>query len=549
MRVALGYANRAELAQSNLGFRITEAYLAARPGLRVERFSLSSHLPAASGAELRTEPSRLKLSAVDLILLSLSFEGDAPHLPGMLAAGGLPPLAADRGSGHPLVVAGGAAVMINPEPWAAFCDLFLVGEAEALLEGFFERWTELRGAGRGEQLLGLSRLPGALAPLLRRHRLWGAPGLGPGEEASLRRGDLAGAGPEAPAETAVETVKWTGAAGEVSAARLPAAAAFPEALLIELARGCPRRCRFCVATRIYAPLRQRPAALLAQSALAGSQPGETVGLLSLSAGDHPGLGALAAELCAAGRRVTVSSLPATFAREEAVRAILASGTRTLTLAPETGSDRLRALAGKPLRNEAILEGVELLGRCGVPQLRAYFMIGLPFEEQEDLRALAALLGAMRVRLPAATHLTATINAFTPKPRTPFQWAPMAPAAYLEQAARRIVRDSPRGVPVRIKSLREARLHAALARGDARWGERMAAAARESRPLGQLLRAEGVRLEEMTGAVDPGTPLPWGYLTSPEEAAELQGEWQRAREEATGGSTRASGEAGASGPRR
>ncbi|MBM3317367.1 MAG: radical SAM protein [Candidatus Eisenbacteria bacterium] len=563
MRVALGFANRAELALSNLGFRITEALLAARPGVRLERLFLPAGRAPLAGARIRTTPSGLKLPSLDLLLWSLSFEGDAPHLPALMAAGGLPALAEERDEGHPLVVAGGAAVMINPEPLAAFCDLFLVGEAEALLEAFLDRWQALRGERRAAAIAALAELPGAVAPLLRRHRVWalpeggdrgrggspdaaGAPrpagsgaagtGIGfslrGGDEVSLRRGPgRFDPWPEAAAGSAVETVKWTQAAGEVSRARLAADGAFPGALLLELGRGCPRRCRFCAATRIYAPLRRRPAGLVARVAREESLPGETVGLLSLSAGDHPGLGALTQELCAAGRRVSISSLPATFDDEAALRALLDSGTTTLTIAPETGSDRLRALAGKPMENEAILRGVERLGMAGLAQLRAYFMIGLPFEEEEDLRALTLLLARMRALLPASTRLSATVNAFSPKPRTPFQWAGMAPAHYLEDASRRLLKDAPRGVTVRVKSPREARRHALLARGDVRWGARLAAMAGEWRAVARVLRAEGLRAEALTGAADPGTPLPWGYLVSPREAILLREEWERARAEA------------------
>ena len=116
---------------------------------------------------LRTEPSGAKLASFDLILLSIAYEGDAPHVPALLAAGGLPPRSHERSASHPLVIAGGAAVMINPEPFALFIDLLMVGEAEVLLDPLLERWTALRGAGRAEMLASLARLPGAVAPLLR----------------------------------------------------------------------------------------------------------------------------------------------------------------------------------------------------------------------------------------------------------------------------------------------------------------------------------------------------------------------------------------------
>jgi radical SAM superfamily enzyme YgiQ (UPF0313 family) len=534
MRVALGFANRAELALSNLGYRITETLLAATPGLAVERVFLPhGGLPVPAGS-VRTQPSQLALTDVDLVLLSLSFEGDFAHVPALLAAGGLPASADQRLRGHPLVVAGGAAVMINPEPLSAFVDLFLVGESEALLAPFLERWRGELGAERTERIASLAQLPGALAPLMRRHRFWALDrgGLREGAAASVRGESSAfSSRPEGEADAHVETIKWVEAAAHTSCARLPAGGAFGESLLLELGRGCPRRCRFCVATRIYAPLRQRSGDGLRDAALQESAPGEAVGLLSLSAGDHPELPALARELCAQGRRVSVSSLPATFSRRDAVQALLASGTTTLTIAPETGSDRLRALAGKPLTNDAILRSVTALGEEGLPRLRTYFMIGLPFEREEDLRALLEFLGEMRRRLPPATRLSATVNTFVPKPRTPFQWAPVAAARYLSDAARRLQRDAPKGVQLRVKSAREARQHAALTRGDAAWGDRLLRMARSGVTLAAALRAEGLRTDDLTGAVDPNARFPWQYLMSEAELAELAREWNRAQTEA------------------
>jgi radical SAM superfamily enzyme YgiQ (UPF0313 family) len=549
VRVALGYPNRARLARSNLGFRIIERRLSERAGFDVERFFLPDDGPPLRGAALRTEPSGSKLASVDLVLLSIAYEGDAPHVPALLAAGGLPPRSSERSASHPLVVAGGAAVMINPEPLALFVDLFMVGEAEALLDPLLDRWAALRDAGRAEMLASLAKLPGAVVPLLRRHQLWSTGGatLRQGARVSLRGSartlaDL----PEAEAGSPVETVKWTEAPQQVSAARLPADGAFPDALLLELGRGCPRHCRFCVACRIYAPLRQRSAPLLIDEARRGSVAGETVGLLSLSAGDHPGLAPLAQTLRDEGRRLTISSLPASFSRREVVRALLESGARTLTIAPETGSDRLRALIGKPISNDAILRSVELLGAEGLPQLRAYFMIGLPFEEDDDWRALALLLREMRRRLPPACRLSATVNPFVPMPRTPFQWAPMPPANRLREAGRRLRREAPRGVRVLVKSVRESREHAALVRGDAAWGERLLRMGGGGETMTAALRADGLRLDDLTGPVDPGACLPWAYLSDETETAALRGEWMLALDES--GRRTDGGASGGAGPR-
>ena len=159
-----------------------------------------------------------------------------------------------------------------------------------------------------------------------------------------------------------------------------------------------------------------------------------MGLLSLSAGDYTQLEALTKALLAMEVRLTIPSLPASFSREEVARNLIRSGATTLTVAPETGTDRLRALAGKPIGNGAILRCAEMLGRAGLRKLRTYFIVGLPFEEEADIEGIGDLLVRMRRRLPPRCALSATVNAFVPKPRTPFQWAPMAPHRLLRERA-------------------------------------------------------------------------------------------------------------------
>jgi len=588
VRVALGFANRAAIAENNLGFRLTEAYLASEPDVRVERFFLTPELQAehaartasagrrraatrsgremppaherrARGSARASRGTSAYLAAADLVLFSLSYEGDAPHVPLMLAAGGMPPAAGDRRRGHPLVVGGGAAVMINPEPLARFFDLFLVGEAEALLSGFLARWRAVRGAPRAEAIGALAGLPGAIAPWLRYHRCWREAGgrlsatdtvlltdaAAAGERADGRGGaPRVSATPSSPAcggagatvapvhaDAPVTTVSWDAADARPRAARLSQATHFSESLLLELGRGCPRRCRFCVASRIYAPVRMHPAAALSAHARAHSAPGETVGLLSLSAGDHPGLALLVADLCQSGRRLAISSLPATFRQREAVRALVASGAKTLTIAPETGSERLRALAGKPLADDAIVRTVALLGAEGVRHLRTYFIIGLPFERDTDRAAIPALLAAMRKRLPATCRLSATVNIFVPKPHTPFQWAPLAPLAELRTAGERLRRETPAGVSLKVKSARSARLHTALTRGDCRWGSLLEQHAAGGGSLMTLLQQTTGGLEPLTGELAPTGRLPWGYLETAAQRRALREEWETAAREA------------------
>ncbi len=529
-RVLLCYANKARVASESLGFRIVTRLLSRHGGVRLSTLCLPDDELRGPPSGQRLEADGRSISSFDLVLLSLSFEGDAPHVPRLLGAGGLPPLAGDRRPGHPLVVAGGAMIMINPEPVAAFCDLFLVGEAEGHLEPLLDRWLAIRSDSRDDQIRELVQLPGTLAPSLRSHRIWEVTGEGLSafEEVSLPAGSGA---PDPQLEAAdrwVETLHWNGIATEASSGRLPGEAGKGPDLLLELGRGCPRRCRFCAAGRIYAPLRECPAPVLLERATQEVEPGDVVGLMSLSAGDYRQLEPLVEGLLQLGVRLSISSLPATFKREEVVRGLIQSGLRSLTIAPETGTDSLRKRIGKPLVNETILRAVQTLGKAGLRRLRAYFIVGLPGEEEEDIGAIHALLAEMRSRLGPQCRLSATVGAFVPKPRTPFQWAPMASAKLLRERARQLRADRPGGVELKIKSFREARRQALVSRGDVCWGARLDRMARTGQTLADVLRAEDVTAEDLTGPVADGASLPWDYLLSERERKGLWREWKTSR---------------------
>jgi radical SAM superfamily enzyme YgiQ (UPF0313 family) len=452
----------------------------------------------------------------------------------MLDAAGLPALAAEREDGHPLVVGGGALAMMNPEPLAAFFDLFLIGEAEVLLEPFLRVWGELRSESRAAMTRELAKLAGSYAPALSAHKLWTRTegGLRADEQMNVGIADGATNGAVSPIQT-VETVKWTDAAHSMTSGRLPREAQFRESVLVELARGCTRRCRFCLAGHIYLPLRARPAERVIAEARTSARAGETIGLLALCAGDYRELGPLTSKLRAMGLRIAISSLPPDFTGREAAQQIVRSGTTTLTIAPETGSDRLRAGVGKRVTNERILETVRLLGAAGVRHLRTYFLIGLPFETRADILAIVTLLREMRGELPLSATLTATVNAFVPKPRTPFERQPMAAPEALREAGGWIARAAPWGVRMRIKSFREARLQAALSRGDARWGGRLLRIARRNEPLAAIVKEEGWSLSDLTGRVADDADTPWDFLIDARERRSLRREWRLAVKAARG----------------
>ncbi len=559
--IALGFANTRGVAVGNLGFHIVDRQLRACQGVLVEHFFLPEiPLPLKRG-DVTTEPDNRALSATDLVLMSISFEGDAIHLPAMLDAGGLPVSAQARRRGHPLVVGGGALVMINPEPIASFFDLLLVGESEAMLDPFLSLWARIRGEAREDQLAEFGGLPGVVVPSRRSHQIWSASkrglicepgsvlpaGMNPG--ASMEPGTSAmtctsaeirvsagksndASGSEISSrqiDSPVKSVIWDEFSECANLVRLPDDYDQGPRMLFELARGCPRRCRFCAASRIYHPLREADPKRILELACSEITGAETVGLLALSAGDYTHLEDLTDGLINKGVRLSISSLPATFSRADVAQQMVGSGAVTLTLAPETGSDELRSLAGKPIRNEAILKSVALLGQAGVRRLRTYFIIGLPFETESDILAITSLLGEMRKVLPGSCSLSATVNAFVPKPRTPFQWAAMAPLPLLRERSALLKRFCPKGVQLRVKSFREARAQALLSRGDITWGPRLVHAANSgNRSLESACRWSQVDPKPFYGEIALESALPWEFLMT-ETINGLKKEWREIRD--------------------
>ncbi len=251
---------------------------------------------------------------------------------------------------------------------------------------------------------------------------------------------------------------------------------FGRMALFEVGRGCGHGCRFCAAGHVLRPPRLGTADDFAAPILAAARRGETVGLVSAAVSDLPGVDGLAREVVAQGGRLSVSSLRADRLSPELAAALAQSGHQSVALAPEAGSQRLRDALNKRLGEEDIFRGVEVLARAGVPNLRLYFMLGLPGEEEEDVTALIALVRQVRQQVVSAArprgHLgrvTASLSAFVPKPFTPFQWEAMAPLPVIAARLARVRRELAPLANLKVVSEvpKYALLQGVLSRGDRR----------------------------------------------------------------------------------
>ncbi|RMF19912.1 MAG: radical SAM protein, partial [Deltaproteobacteria bacterium] len=510
--VCLAYPNSYEVAMGNLGYQAVFRILATTPGVLCERLTLDT----AGGR--RTLESRRAPAAFDVLAFSLSFESDYPNVVRMLDAAGIPARTEERRkeTGRwPLLLAGGPATFLNPEPVAPLFDVFLLGEAEEMLREAFagaETWKDLSA---GALLERLAAVEGAYVPANYRVEYDAGGDIASmtdatGASARVRRRYLSELDRE-PARTSI----------------LAPAAVFGDYYLVEASRGCEWGCRFCAAGFMYRPVRHRAAQRVADDAVAGLEYSETIGLVGAEMASHPGIAATCERVVAAGGRVSPSSLKADMISPRLAAAIAAGGTRAATIAPEAGSERMRRLINKNLIESEILRAADLMVGDGVDLLKLYFMCALPTEERSDLEAIVDLTAAIRDRMVGrgrvrgrVGRIRVSVNPFVPKPWTPLQWEAMAGVAEIRRRLgflRRALSALP-NVEMESESPREAYLQTLLSRGDRRVAAVVERIARSNRgwwqELSDLRRtgAAGVDLDRFVTREWPeDVRFPWDFI--------------------------------------
>jgi len=465
LTVCLVYPNRYRVAMGNLGFQTVYALLNSYPDVVCERAFLPEPEELAEYRKSRTPllslESQRPLTEFDLIAFSVSFESDYLNIPTIFALAGIAPLAADRASSAPLVMAGGAALFLNPEPVAELMDLVCVGEAEPILPALLT--VVKKGGERGEILGEAAQLPGVYVPSLYEATFDGVHTVG------LRNlGD-------APARVERIWEKELDRRPTTSVVLSPDAE-FADMFLIELSRGCPRGCRFCAAGFIYLPYRQRGIETIKAEVARGLAERGRIGLVGAAVSDYRGIGELCRHILDYGGKVSVSSLRIDALDEEMIDVLKESGHKTVALAPEGGSQRLRDLINKGIDEEQILAACDRLIGRGILNLKLYFIIGLPTETDADLDELIALVQRIRERVIGAARkerrlgeVVLSVNPFVPKPFTPFQWCGMEEVKSLERKGKLLREAVGRLSNVRLlmESPKDAYLQALLSRGDRR----------------------------------------------------------------------------------
>jgi radical SAM superfamily enzyme YgiQ (UPF0313 family) len=469
LRVALAFPNTYFVGMSSLGLQTVYALFNERDDVVCERVFLPprQELAAqlASGARLFTLESQVNVAEFDVLAFSVSFEWDYTNIVTMLRLAGLPVYAGERTDRHPLVVIGGAVTFVNPEPLAPFADVIAAGEGEQLVGPLVDAVRS--ESSRASVLRRLAPQAGFYVPSLY-------------DVSYGQDGSLAGI---VPAEGSGAPVPVRKAAARASELRDPPHTTiftpdteFGSRLLVEVVRGCANLCRFCWAGYNYLPVRAFPAERILDIARRARPHATRVGLVSIALCDHPDIEVILRELVGMGYGISPASLRLDDLTPTIVSLLQQSGERSITIAPETGSDRLRRVINKTVTNEEILDRAELIFASGIENLKLYFMIGLPTETDEDLVAIRDLTVQIRERMlkhgrPRGRlgRIVGSVNPLIPKPATAFQWLPMEDPGLTDRKTRRLraLLAGLDNVYFNIKSERHSFYQALLSLGDRR----------------------------------------------------------------------------------
>ena len=530
-KVAIVYPNTYFVGMSNLGLHIIYEEINLCPASVCERIFLpeKKELDAYDKTKtpLMSVETQRPMHQFDVVAFDVTFEMDYFHIPLMLRHGRVPIMGKDRTEFDPIVIAGGPCATFNPEPFADFIDAFIIGEGEGIVSRVLDiiRDGKMEGLDRHAILRQLANISGVYVPSLYvpiysddgefkgYHIAEGAP------KTIKRHFEMLTSG----GETVVAT-NYT---------------EFGAMYIIEVARGCGRHCRFCMAGYCFRVPRVRPLDILKEGVDRAEKLGKKVGLMGAAISDYPEVDELVTYIRSKDMRYSCASLRADSLTQAVVDGLADSGQKTITIAPETGSERLRRVINKGISEEHLKNAATLSAKSGIQHMRLYIMIGLPTETDEDIEAIVGLAERTQAHMAEVGckgRLTLSINPFIPKPFTPFQWMAMDNQKTVEKKLQYIKKalQKNRRIEVLVESPKEAYIQGVLARGDRRLGAVLAACAadRGSKSFKAEMKAAGLDMDEMNYRERSFDEfLPWSHLDMGMDDGYLEMEWKRSVDEA------------------
>lgn len=530
-KVAIVYPNTYFVGMSNLGLHIIYEEINLHPSSVCERIFLpeKKELDAYDKTKtpLMSVETQRPMHQFDVVAFDVTFEMDYFHIPLMLRYGRVPVMSEDRTGFDPIVIAGGPCATFNPEPFADFIDAFIIGEGEGIVTALLERIRKGRenGESREETIAGLAQIDGVYVPVLYTPQY--------DDNKRFVGYDIADGAPKIirrhfePLTSGGETVIATNFTE------------FGAMYIIEVARGCGRHCRFCMAGYCFRVPRVRPLDILKEGVDRAEKLGKKVGLMGAAISDYPEVDELVTYIRSKDMRYSCASLRADSLTQAVVDGLAESGQKTITIAPETGSERLRRVINKGISEENLRTAAQLSAKSGIQHMRLYIMIGLPTETDEDIDAIIGLAERTQAHMAEVGckgRLTLSINPFIPKPFTPFQWMAMDHQKSVEKKLQYIKKSlqKNRRIEVLVESPKEAYIQGVLARGDRRLGKVLAACAldRGSKSFKSEMKRAGLDMDDCNYRERKFEDyLPWSHLDMGLRNGYLEQEWQRAVDEA------------------
>ena len=536
LRVALAFPNTYFVGMSNLGLQTVYRLFNAEADIVCERVFLppKTELQAqlASGEPLVTIESQTPVRDFDVFAFSVSFEWDYTNVLTMLRLAGIQPWAEKRTHHDPLIVVGGAVTFVNPEPLAPFADVIAAGEGEALIPSLQRAFQS--ASDRANLLHRLAQERGFYIPSFYDVRYSTA---GPIEAFVPREGT------GAPPVVKKAALKTTEAVDPPATTIFTPETEFGSRFLIEVVRGCANLCRFCWAGYNYLPVRAFPKDRILDLAKQAQPYSKRAGLVSIALCDHPQIEEILTELVDMGYGISPASLRLDDLTPTILDLLRKSGEKTITIAPETGSDRLRRVINKTVTNDEILSAAEMIFASGMENLKLYFMIGLPTETDDDLVAIRDLTLQLRDSMMKHARprghvgrIVGSVNPLVPKPGTAYQWLAMESDSSIDRKIKqmRTLMSGIDNVYFNIKSERHSFYQALLSLGDRRVAPAIEAAERNGGNWRAAVRDAGVDADFFVFRDRSGDPvLPWDIIDGGMKRAFFRAEFDKAlREEWT-----------------